>query len=239
MRAIAKFGVCAAFVAVSFVCSGTAAVAQDASKLGPQPAEIEREGSSSGDEARRTMYAFAACVLKRHRKHVIELLSLPVGDSTITREMRPLADAECLANGVLQFDPMLFRGSLYVELYRVQFGTRPADLKPTSVSLNAIPSAWKNPGWQSFSTLFSFADCVTHRDPSTVRAMVLAGPGSRLESVSLTALSPEFQLCLVKGNQMRVSKSVLTGLLAEALYRQSVAPVSVAPVSAAAVGVSH
>jgi len=221
-------------ILATLLCGGTAASAQDASKLGPQPAEIEQEGYSTGDAARKTLYAFAACTLKRHRKHVMELLTLPVSDPTITRDMRPLADEDCLADGSLQFDPLLFRGSLYVELYRVQFGTRPADLKPTSVSPNEIPSAWPNPSLQSFSTLFNFADCVTHRDPSSVRTIVLSGPGSAQESAALAALSPQFQLCLVKGTQMRVSKSVLAGMLAEALYRQSTTP---APAMIA--GVSH
>lgn len=214
-------------------CGATAAIAQDASKLGPQPAQIEQEGYSSGDAARKTMYAFAACVLKRHRKHVNELLSLPVNDSTITRDMRSLADEYCLAEGSLQFEPVLFRGSLYVELYRLEFGSKAAQLKPAPVKLDAIPSARPNPKLQSFSTLFSFADCVTRRDPSSVRMIVLAGPGSRQEGAGLTALSPQFQLCLVKGTQMRVSKSMLTGLLAEALYRQSTTPAPDASAGAA------
>jgi len=211
-------------ILATLLCGGNAAIAQDASKLGPRPAEIEQEGYSSGDAARKTMYAFAACVLKRHRKHVTELLALPVDDSTITRDMRPLADENCLAEGSLQFEPLLFRGSLYVELYRAEFGTEAAQLNPTPVSVNAIPSSSPNPNLQSFSTLFGFADCLTHRDPWSVRTIVLAGPGSRQENEGLTTLSPEFQLCLVKGTQMRLSKSMLTGLLAEALYRQSRTP---------------
>lgn len=222
---------------VSVLCLVTAlatsapVTAQEASKLGPQAAEIEKEGVSSGDDARRTMYAFAACVLHRHRLQALKWLSLPPEDPTLTQKAYSFADDECLMNGMMQFSPMLFRGALYVALYHQEFGSKPLNLAPVPT---AVAAGNGGPAVHAYDMLFQFADCVARRDPSTVRTLILAAPGSPGESNALSSLSPQFPLCLVKDAQFQLNKATLTALLAEALYRLSSAP---APVAAA--GVSH
>jgi hypothetical protein len=191
----------------------SAASAQQANSLGPQPAELE-EGTSTGDVARRAMNVFAACVLHRHTRQAEDWLSLAPGDPAAAKKLANLMDEKCLYDGQLQFSTMLFRGSLYAALYRVQFGHRPPALSPAS-------GAGGSAG--SFGSLSEFANCVVRRDPSTARTLVLATAGSTQEGGALSGLSPQFPLCLAKGSQLRLSKAVMISLLDEALYRDSAA----------------
>lgn len=228
MRRNAQF--CRAMIAAMFVCSSTLASAQESAKLGPQAAEIEREGITRGDLARRTLYSFAACVVYRHRNQALQWLSLPQNDPSLSKKAYNFADDRCLMNGDMQFSLNLFRGALYAALYRTQFGEKA--LLPSATSA-AVAAGNAGPLVHMYDMLTEFANCVVRREPSDVRDLVVAIPGTTRENQALAALSPQFPLCVVKDSRLQLTKSVVSALLAEALYEQSA---SLAPVSA---GASH
>lgn len=184
-------------------------------------AEIKKVGSSSGDAARSTMNAFARCMLKSRRNLVMTWLHRSPDQVGTNEALHEIMYPRCLDDGRLQFQGNIFRGSVFTSLYQQEFGRKAPQLTPVAVSAEEVPIAGQNPTFQQFSTQLQFADCVVRRDPQSAREIVLGKPGSPEEREHFQRLATQFPLCLANGSQMKFSKTVLAGLVAEALYQAS------------------
>jgi hypothetical protein len=187
------------------------------------PASVDREGSFSGDIARKVMDQFAACVLDRRRKPVLEALALPSDSPEQNELFRYLAKTECIASAQLRYNGPAFRGSLYKALVRKQFGRKevfpaPAPAPDANSQTGPEGSVADVPG---DAGLLKFASCVIHKDPANARTAVLATAGSPNEDEAMAALASVYGLCLYEDNTLRFGKGRLLGLLAEAYYRDA------------------
>src|SRR5262245_8794476 len=76
-------------------------------------ATAEREGKFSGDVARKVMDQFAACVVDRRRKQVLEALAFPPDSPEQNEIFGELVRLDCIENAELNFSGVALRGSLY------------------------------------------------------------------------------------------------------------------------------
>jgi hypothetical protein len=185
-----------------------------------RPATADREGKFSGDIARKTMDQFAACVLDRRRKLVLQALAMPSDSPEQNELFGELAKIECIASAELHFSGPAFRGSLYKVLVRKQFGRKevfPAPA-PGADTQQATPvgNGTRFPGETG---LLKFAGCVVHKDPENARDAILSSAGSQKEDDAMAALANVYGQCLYEDAALRFSKGRLIGLLAEAYYR--------------------
>jgi hypothetical protein len=181
-----------------------------------RPASFDREGSFTGDIARKAMDQFAACVLDRRRKPVLEALALPSDSPEQNELFRYLSKTECIASAQLNYNGPTFRGSLYKALVRKQFGRKEVFPAPApGASSQTTPEVVGEAG------LLKFASCIIHKDPANARVAVLATAGSPNENDAMAALANVYGQCLYEDSTLRFSKGSLIGLLAEAYYRDA------------------
>ena len=184
-----------------------------------EPARIEKEGSTRGELAWRTVIAFSECTLAKHRTDVVAWLRNPDDRKAIKR----IVDHACLDDGELQFAHNIIRGGLYTALYRRDFRRESTPLSLAPLDVSQVASATGDPTFQNLATLLTFADCIVRRDVPSARNLVLAMPGTARAASALQQLSRHFPVCLTQGSQLKFSKTILAGLIAEALYRESAA----------------
>jgi hypothetical protein len=186
-----------------------------------RPASADREGSFSGDIARKVMDQFAACVLDRRRKPVLEALAMPSDSAEQNERFRYLAKTECIASAQLRYNGPAFRGSLYKALVRKQFGRKEVFPAPApGTSSQTLPEE-NGTRLLGETGILKFASCVIHKDPANARVAILATAGSPNEDDAMAALANVYGLCLYEDDTLRFGKGRLIGLLAEAYYRDA------------------
>ena len=203
----------------------TAACNSSASAQPPIGSLIDRKSHATRVEAddklaaRKTLYQFSACVLKRHRKRVNDFVETPLEDARYPRLRAALATPDCLAEGGLKMHPMNFRGAIFDALYRDRFTAAPPDVSVGTIGgLRAL-----NPGdiagsTQTILALAEFGACTSQRAPEDVHLLLRSQPGSSSESAAFARLSLIFPNCVPKGETFSLSKTVARGALAEGMY---------------------
>ncbi len=208
--------------------SGAQSVTSDAPSIIPRakPATAEREGTFTGDVARRTIDQFTACILGRRRKPTLQALALPSGSIEQGKALGSLGAKECIASGELHFSAWTFRGSLYTALVRAQFGRKAATFAPEPLDYTKLPlPRGENPPVAEVAHLLNFASCVIRKDPENARDAIIATAGSSTEDAAMTELAKVYGQCLYEDQSFRFSKAELIGLLAESYYREGSASV--------------
>ena len=184
------------------------------------PATADREGTFSGDIARKVMDQFAACVLDRRRKLVLQALAMPSDSPEQNKEFGYLVKTECIASAELRFNGPAFRGSLYKALVRKQFGRKEVFPAPApGADTQQAPPQGTAVSFLVETGLVKFASCVIHQDPANARDAILSTAGSPSENDAMAALANVYGQCLYEDDTLHLSKSRLIGLLAEAYYR--------------------
>jgi hypothetical protein len=191
-----------------------------------RPAQVSDAGRG-GDaaEGRRAMHAYANCVVASDRRGVEAFLAVPPGTPEWSRLGSRIATSACLQGGDMRFQPSIFRGALYDALYRVDYARRrPVNVAeaPEIAYLTGTPETWTEAqrGWLG---LQDFGDCVVRAKPAESRALMLSEVEAAEEGRAFTAIAPALGPCLVQGAQVRFSRPILRGLIAESLYRLTAA----------------
>ena len=189
------------------------------------PASADREGTSTGDVARRVMDQFAACVLDRRRKLVLQALAMPSDSPEQNKEFGYLVKTECIWSAELRFNGPAFRGSLYKALVRKQFGRK--EVFPAQASGASSKTTPDGDGMTAVGEagILKFASCVIQKDPTNARVAILSTAGSPNEDGAMAALANVYGQCLYEDNTLRFGKGRLIGFLAEAYYRDASAAV--------------
>lgn len=189
------------------------------------PAEPSFHRRDQEAEAQRVMNDYARCVLIRRSSLAMRFLQTPPRSREAARAGSRAATNVCLGRGELSFHAPLFRGSLFEALYDREFGRRGAE------DLGAVPPidyAADHPDRESDiarqqTSLRQFADCAVRADPAAAHSLIASEVTSEAESRAFAALGPELNGCLPQGIELRFSRPVLRGLIAETLYRLSAA----------------
>ena len=197
-----------ALACVPMIAVGQSAVAQTGSILPDYTARPSERSVSPADQARQTMNDYAVCIVHARVAAVQKALSL-ANDAKVDEALANLANRECLMRGELRMPRQLLRGAVYRALYLRDFGRSP----PAPSASDAAPT-----GESMFE---QFGSCVNTADASDVREFVMSVPATKREAAALSALGPALGRCIAPGNQIRFSRAVLQGVLAEAAYRQA------------------
>jgi hypothetical protein len=213
-----------------FAGFATAAPAQEnpyagGTRLTNHPAEVERTPGAltAQDNARITLSQFARCVLKTQHSPALRAIKIAPWSPDERKALHGISDDRCLANGELSIPLELMRGAVFQELYRQTYAAGPPALpadpvdftdgeKPPLAGEAAIDVAMRR-----------FGDCVARRDLADSHALVLASPGTQQETDAISRLLPHFRACVVRGGQWKITKSVVSTLMAEVLYREGAA----------------
>ena len=179
--------------------------------LADPAARISDRNISEADRARQTMNDYATCLVKIRTVAVRKALNAG-SDAAVNGALAKLAIPDCLDSGMLRMPEQLLRGSIYRALYLREFAREPS--VPAGVTNAAAVDPDDNP-------LRNFGHCVNHLDQVNTRMAVMARPATVAERQAFNALSPTLGQCVAPGNQIRFTRSVLQGALAEAAYRQA------------------
>ncbi len=185
------------------------------------PVQVPVHGKSANDAAWAAIVPFASCTVHAHRSMVENVLTMPPLDKRSQSALKSLADNDCLGAGEVDMPYTLMRGGLYAALYAADYNSAPAVATMTPLDFTADVGGAASLEAQEYLWLHQFADCVVRADTPDSRALVLAGVGNPSENAIFTALASHFNACMVKGQSLTFSKTVLTALIAEVLYRQT------------------
>jgi hypothetical protein len=197
----------------------------------PKSAVIsDDKGQSIANRGRVAMAQFARCVVDRRPAQLERVLRMPIG-SQYRSQMNSLATDQCLGNGEMSFQTILFRGALFGELWRRRvLADRSGQkwgpvLDPIDLTLPLAPNTPDDA--KLHFALQLFADCVVKRDRAAASDVVLLPIASKEQNEGYARLAPALGPCIPQGKQITFSKPALEGVLAEVLYRSPLAATNV------------
>jgi hypothetical protein len=174
-------------------------------------------------DARRTTREYGVCVLKRFPKYGERLALEPVHTDEYEKLLRRMVIDDCLSLGELSFPLNVVRSAVIEALYFEEFGrSGPTEFSqvPPIDYLAGYPAELSGNA-RTIVALARFGDCVSRKDPVNARALAVSIPGSSDEKQRLSALGPSFNGCVVQGEKLTFSRSVIRGAVAEGLFRLS------------------
>ena len=201
------------------------------------PQKLERDTGSNSPEApraripngagkdptiaRKVVADFARCVVDRNAKEIHRAFSLPPGRN-YWRTMSVIATNQCLAEGQMSIPQSVMRGAIFAELFRrfTRDSVRLVAVAPIDFS-QAVEKD-DQPG-RTQRAKMQLAACIVRTDRMNSTAVVLEPTGSSTQEAAFKALAPSIGPCVSEGEQMTISKSILEGILAEVLYRGTLA----------------
>jgi len=174
-------------------------------------------------DARRTTRQFGTCVIARSPKLAQQVVEAPVVTPNYSKMLNRLAADDCLGEGELRVPWLLMRTALFEALYVDQFGRGgPTDFKAVPSINHLAGYTGEIPGWAgNVIALARFGECLSRADPANARALLMNLPGSASENQSFAALTPRLGGCVLKGEKLTFSRSVIRGAVAEGMYRLS------------------
>lgn len=215
---------------ILFLWSATAASVQ-AQETGSlvnkyKPAQLKSAGGQAA--ARAALEDYAACQVGRQPTRLAKLLTIRVDTDEYLKLMNSFLGIDaCISSGTLVVTTNTHRGALFQALYNRQFKTT-APLEFSDVQSGYREIYPEQPSAEALGSiaLVSFGECVTKADPRTVRDLMLSSTGAASEDMAFIKLQPNLNACMPQGKQLAFSKSILKGILAEAIYRLSMAVIS-------------
>ena len=174
--------------------------------------------------AERAMRDFTKCVVSSSKREAkaLEFLEIPDGDPKQGELGRAIAFGGCAQPGSqMRFSSDLFSRAVYTALYGKYFKkAAPENLViesgtdySTEYVVTTVPV---DPKQIMFRT---FADCTVQNDAVSAHKFALSEMHSDAEVAALPLVMTAMQSCLSKGSQLRFSRTVLKGLVAESLYK--------------------
>lgn len=219
-----------ALFAMVFSSGATAASvqAQDTGSLinKYKPAQLKSAGGQAA--ARAALEDYAACQVGRQPTRLAKLLTTRVDTDEYVKLMNSLLGIDaCISSGTLVVTTNTHRGALFQALYNRQFKTTaPLEFSDIQSGYRAIYPEQPSAEALGSIALVSFGECVTKADPRTVRDLMLSSTGTASEDMAFINLQPNLNACMPEGKQLTFSKAILKGILAEAIYRLSMAVIS-------------
>lgn len=179
-------------------------------------------------EAERAMAQFSRCTINSSslRRRAERFLRLIPGQPDYRAESLGIATSRCVplqmgGQARISFPPILFRSALFSALYRREFArTAPADLRsapPLSLADEFEGDTSTLP--RDLRFIRALGDCAARADTARVHALLRTEVGSRDERPALDAAIPILSGCLPAGRELRFSRVMLRGILAEGLYK--------------------
>ena len=188
----------------------------------PLPGRPQSLDASPRAEARAALNAYAACLVANLPAYAAAFVKELPGRHRSEHDAQMLSVRACPRDPEIRYDDNALRGSLFVAMYKRDF----VDQAPV---ISALPLDYADEieGAQSalasrYVAVRQFGECVVRQEPVVSRSVVISPAGSIQESAAINDLKPALSRCLDQGAQVEMTKSSLTKLIAEVLYRLSV-----------------
>ncbi len=210
-----------------------ASVLLAASPLGAAHAQSADERKDLPKEAEQAMYDFAQCVVARgvRKSDLDAYLRMSPADPTYHTLGSKIAVSECVpaffGTVKMQFNPVLFRFSLYEARYRREFAkAAPPDVSNAPL-LDLAAEFDTRGGALPTEVVFlrTLGNCVVRTDPAISHAVVMSRAYSKGEAALIGSLKKVIGGCIPEGATVRFSRTMLRGALGEALYKFQPHPV--------------
>lgn len=216
-------------VSAAILLASTAGVAQETGTLiTRKAAQVDYQDPNA---ARLLTNRWAKCVAQQSPGRVETFLNLPTGSKASHDMARRFlfGESECISGSVesrqLSMAAQVTRGALFEALYERRF--RPNDAADVST---AAPIAYDwgagadvGPEAQQAMALARVGDCMVRKNAEGARQLMRSEPGTQGEAQAIGSLVPLLGGCLPSGRQYQFSKSLLRGVVAEPLYRLTMA----------------
>lgn len=165
---------------------------------------------------------YATCLVDQWPGVVQDVTAAFPDSEDYKRAVAMLGSSPCAGNVMQNVPSQLVRGSLYQALYAKNFADQMPAMTASALSVDEEVRDRPEDKAASYKALRQYGECVVRTDTPASRALTLSRAGSTDELQALSALQPTFARCLTAGGQITFSKAVLTGVIAEVLYRLSV-----------------
>lgn len=188
----------------------------------------------AADEAHGTMRLYASCVVAsavgRDRDELLAFLTTRPDAADANRRATKIESDNCFtgvgADSILiRFTPGLLRGMIFRQLY-FDLSRQPSRV---SFSYQQLAAVWSPDGSPNFVATQRFADCVVAADPAAADRLLKARIGTPDQDAAVGAVAGRMRGCLQQGLTLQMSRIVLEGVLAEALFRRATAPPTALP----------
>ncbi|NML93658.1 hypothetical protein [Novosphingobium olei] len=194
----------------------------------PKRARIDDLRMSDEERPRYLLEEFSRCEVDRDKTRVAAALKLPRGQDS--KALQLAAREDCLEYGALKFSDVLYRGTLFGELYRRQKGNH-GDM---TLLVPVVPLDWSAPppppsaGEDILSHYFLLwmTDCVAKRKPAAVEGVVLNSAGSKQQAAAFAEVIPELGPCVPQNQTLTLTRATLEAAFGEYLYRSLVPAIS-------------
>jgi hypothetical protein len=192
------------------------------------PSLKDRAQRRANAGANETMRGFTTCLAdtdnKREHEALVSFLKLPPEDGRTSASARKLSRPECLYGAgadyvTVRYSNDLLRGGLFRALYLNTLRSPPRK----SVDRQEIESVWNDLISGNFGAMIRYGDCIVASDKSAAEAFLTSRVDSAEQSAAVRKLGPTLGKCLKPGATLQLSRMVLEGVLAEALYRRATA----------------
>jgi hypothetical protein len=207
---------------------GGSSMVQESGRLRPSD-RAQTNGRAAmlraANEAHETLRRFGSCLVSgagtsREQKDLAAFLRTLPEDPALTARAKKILRENCLygtgaESALLRFSPSLLRGAIFRQLYLDHGRKLPAPVTPDDIS-----SAWSHDGSGSFAASQRFGNCIVAADQQAAENFVRAKVASVEQDASLRAVMMRMSGCLTQGLTLQMSRVVLDGVLAEALYRR-------------------
>jgi hypothetical protein len=212
----------------AFALAAPARAQEEFDETARAPAEGEQVRQHAPAEAERAMAQFSRCTvdngsLRRRAERFVRLIP---GRPDYSAEAVAIATSRCVplqtdGQATMRFPPVLFRSALFSAFYRREFArTAPADMgsvPPLSLANEFEGDVATLP--QELRFIRAIGDCAARADTARVHALLRTEVGSDEERPALDAAIPVLSSCLPAGRELRFSRGMLRGILAEGLYK--------------------
>jgi hypothetical protein len=206
----------------SAVLAASPALAQNRESRSPSTNPGSFGGVSSGMDGQRILNGFADCAVVKHRPLVERYLAEPPESRGASFRAKRLEGTPCNTSLLLLAADNQIRGALYEALFLVDFrAAPPMELRNAPPMAYGAPAAGASDWARTSSALLKYSDCIVRNDGAGVRAILSAEVGTAREVEAFRAVGASFSRCLAEGQQIKFSRPLLRGFLAEALYRLS------------------
>lgn len=169
-----------------------------------------------------TIQNYARCLVDNWSGIVQEITNVFPASKEYKAAIAPISKSACVDNAELTVPAELVRGSLYQALYVKSYPNKAPALAAAQLNLDGDVRGQQEARATPFIVLRRYGECVVRTDPESSRALTLSVSGSKAEDAAFAALQPTLNFCLTQGNSVSFSRAVLTGIIAEVLYRLSV-----------------
>jgi hypothetical protein len=176
---------------------------------------------SRDDKARAAILEFASCIYVTDKRQVLRVLDVAPG-STLTQHVRRTVDGRCLDRGFLQVRPSSLRWAFFVAAYRAGHRKTPPTVAVAQTDYAPFAKSAVGQDAGRYLALARFGDCVVRNNVDGAHQLVMATPASAREEFAFGALRPSLSACVDSGSSVSLTKEIVQGVVAEALYRHSV-----------------